>query len=76
MSKLTTSQGVSWEILTINDRSAYQAGNFLVFWDPMMAHYKLVDGLLAVCMSGTLQDCLECVRHERDSTTPCNRQGQ
>ena len=63
MCKLTTRQGVTWEIITINGKAAYQAGSLLIFFDPRMNHHKLVDGFLSVRMTGTLQDCLECVQH-------------
>jgi len=61
MCTLTTTQGVKWEIIELNGRSAYQSGDILCFWNPLVEQYMLVDGMLQIAMSGTLQECLECV---------------
>ena len=61
MSTLTTSQGVCWEIITINERAAYQAGEFMVFWNPRIKQHVLVNGFARVIMTGLVQDCLDSV---------------
>lgn len=59
--KLTTKQGVCWEVITINGRAAFQAGDMLVFYNDNVNTYVLVDGMLRIGMSGTMQECLEAV---------------
>lgn len=61
MCKLTTLHGVTWEIITVNGRAAYQADHFMVFWNPSLQKHVLTNGLCKILLTGTLMECLDCV---------------